>query len=56
MRRFWKIIRDTEAATAVEYGLVVALLVIAVIAGIGNFATATTDMWNVVSNNVEKNT
>jgi pilus assembly protein Flp/PilA len=56
MRRLRKLIRDTEGATAVEYGLIVALLVIVILVGVGNFANATTGMWNVVSNNVEKNT
>ena len=49
MRRLGKLIRDTEAATAVEYGLIVALLVIVILAGVGNFANATTGMWNNVS-------
>jgi pilus assembly protein Flp/PilA len=56
MRRFWKLIRDTRAATAVEYGLIVALLVVAIIAGVGNFASETIAMWNHVSNKVEANT
>jgi pilus assembly protein Flp/PilA len=43
---------DRRAATAVEYGLICALIVIAIIASIRGVATSTTAMWNTVSNNV----
>ena len=45
-----------RGATAVEYGLIVSLIVIAVVASIGNFAGKTQAMWNNVSNNVAKST
>ena len=53
MRLFFaKLIRDIKAASAVEYGLICALIVIAMIAGLNNVAGKTTGMWNGVSDNV----
>lgn len=46
--------RDDECgATAVEYGLIVALLVIAMSVGMNGFAGATIDMWTYVSDSVD---
>jgi pilus assembly protein Flp/PilA len=46
-------IKNCEAgATAVEYGLITALICIAIITAIGNVAFSTSDMWNVVSNKI----
>lgn len=39
-------------ATAVEYGLILSLLVIAMMAALGNVAGSTTNMWNDVSNDI----
>jgi len=39
-------------ATAVEYGLILSLLVIAMMAALGNVAGSTTGMWNDVSNDI----
>jgi pilus assembly protein Flp/PilA len=50
-----RLIRDTRAATAIEYGLIVALIVIAMIAGLQLFAGGTIGMWNAVSANVAAN-
>ena len=44
-----KLFKDTKAATAVEYGLIVALIVLAMMAGLGQFASTTIGMWNNVS-------
>ncbi len=41
--------RDTRGATAVEYGLIVALIFIAVTAAIGNAAGATINMWTNIA-------
>ncbi|MBM3928080.1 MAG: Flp family type IVb pilin [Sphingomonadales bacterium] len=38
--------RDRKAATAVEYGLILALIVIALIAGLGNLGSETKATWN----------
>ena len=52
MARFLKLIRDRKAATAVEYGLIVALIVLAMMAGLSQFAGTTIKMWNDVATNV----
>jgi pilus assembly protein Flp/PilA len=53
MRTFFaKLIRDIKAATAVEYALICALIVLAMIAGLNAVASKTTNMWNGVSSNV----
>jgi len=52
MRKFAKLIGDEKGATAIEYALIVSLIVIAMIAGLTSFAAATTDKWNYVQNNV----
>ena len=41
-----------QGATAVEYGLVVTLIVIAMIPSLGTVANGTQAMWNNVSNEV----
>lgn len=46
--------RDSRGATAVEYGLIVALIVIAMIAALKNMASTTTGMWNSVSTKVDQ--
>jgi pilus assembly protein Flp/PilA len=45
-------LRDNRAATAVEYGLIVALIVIAMIASLQGVASQTISMWGNVSNKV----
>jgi pilus assembly protein Flp/PilA len=44
--------RDRKAATAVEYGFILALIVVAVMAAIIQVAGTTTSMWNEVSSKV----
>jgi pilus assembly protein Flp/PilA len=39
---------DTAGATAIEYGLIAALIVVAMIAALQGVASATVDMWNRV--------
>jgi pilus assembly protein Flp/PilA len=55
MRIFAKLRRNIKGATAVEYGLIVALIVIAMIAGLNLFAKSAVSMWNNVSTNVASN-
>jgi pilus assembly protein Flp/PilA len=43
-----KLAADSTGATAVEYGLIVALIVIAMIAALQGVADATIEMWNTV--------
>jgi len=55
MRRFASLVRDKKGATAIEYGLIVALIVIAMIGGLKLFAGSTIAMWNDVQQNVASN-
>ena len=41
-----------QGATAVEYGLIVTLIVIAMIPSLGTVANRTQDIWNKVSNEI----
>ena len=47
-----RITRCEQGATAVEYGLIVSLIVIAMITALTGTANSTTDMWNRVSNQI----
>ena len=53
MRRIRKLGRDEKGATAVEYGLILALVFLSMIAGVQTFASSTIGMWNNVTNAVE---
>ncbi|WP_033923121.1 Flp family type IVb pilin [Sphingomonas sp. 37zxx] len=56
MRRFpslaKRIISDQRGATAVEYGLIIALIFLAIVASIAGVADATISMWRGVESNV----
>ncbi|PZU10460.1 MAG: Flp family type IVb pilin [Sphingobium sp.] len=41
-----------RGATAVEYGLILAMIFLAIIVAVSNVATKTVGMWNNVSNEV----
>ena len=43
------LVRCETAATAVEYGLIIALVVLGMIVGLVNLANATVGMWNNIS-------
>lgn len=45
---------DDSGATAIEYGLIVSLIVIAMIAALNGVANETIDMWNLVSDTYEE--
>jgi pilus assembly protein Flp/PilA len=47
-----RITRCEQGATAVEYGLIVSLIVIAIVGSLGNFGQGSQSMWNQVSNKV----
>jgi pilus assembly protein Flp/PilA len=55
MSRFARLIRDENGATAVEYSLICALIVLAMIAGLSAFAGSTISMWSNVSTSVVRN-
>ena len=52
--RLCKLLRDKRGATAIEYGLIAALVVMGAFLGIKNFANTSVNMWNNVSNTVAK--
>ena len=57
MRHFFAtLIRDTKAASAVEYALICALIVLAMIAALNSVAGNTILMWNNVSDTVTNST
>ena len=55
MRRLFTIFKDERGATAVEYGLILALIFLAMIVGVTTFGQTTSEMWNYVANNVRGN-
>jgi pilus assembly protein Flp/PilA len=56
MRRWTGLIKDEKGATAVEYALICALIVLAIISGINAVAAGTIGMWNGVSDNIAAST
>ena len=52
-RKFFDIFKDERAATAVEYGLILALIFLAMVGAVGTFANTTINMWENVSNSVQ---
>jgi pilus assembly protein Flp/PilA len=48
-----RLLKDERGASAVEYGLIAALIVLAILAGLSQVATATTTMWNNVNDKVK---
>lgn len=50
-----KIVRDERGATAIEYGLIVSLIVIAMVGALGVLGGATGNTWSNVSNEVTDN-
>ncbi|KGB51803.1 hypothetical protein FG91_03851 [Sphingopyxis sp. LC81] len=55
MRNFYRLMRSTRAATAVEYGLILALIFLAAVVAVGNVANSTVGMWNNVSTAAQNN-
>ena len=49
---FKRLLRDTRGATAIEYGLIVALVVIAILASLSSVADENDGLWAVVTSNV----
>lgn len=44
--------RDERGATAIEYGLIVALVFLAVVTAVNNFASKTNTMYSDISSNL----
>ena len=55
MRRLFNIFKDERGATAVEYGLILAMIFLAMITGVTQFGQTTINMWNDVSTSVRGN-
>jgi pilus assembly protein Flp/PilA len=51
-----RIVADTSGATAVEYGLILSLVVLAVIAALQDVAGTTIAMWNSVDSRITEAT
>ena len=49
---FATLLRNRKGATAVEYGLILALIVLAVLSGMKALATVTITTWNNVGSNM----
>jgi pilus assembly protein Flp/PilA len=52
VRRLSELRSDSRGATAVEYGLIMALVFLAMIAGVRAFAAETIELWTYVSDEV----
>lgn len=52
---FKHLLQDERGATAVEYGLIVSLIVIAMLSALGTMAGNTIGMWNHVEEKVTNN-
>ncbi|MFX7829033.1 MAG: Flp family type IVb pilin [Sphingomonas sp.] len=52
-RRLKDLISDRRGGTAIEYGLIVSLIVIAMVSALVNLAQTTNTMWNNVSTRVK---
>jgi Flp pilus assembly pilin Flp len=55
MRRVRQLGKDHRGAVAVEYALIMALIFLAMIAGVRAFAQGTISMWTNVADNVAGN-
>jgi pilus assembly protein Flp/PilA len=48
------VLRDRRGGTAIEYGMIAALVVLVMIAALTEMARTTTGIWNNVSDKVQK--
>ena len=54
MRHLSEISKDDRAATAVEYGLILALIFLAMAVGLTALGSSTTGLWSNVADQVKK--
>ena len=47
------LVRESEGATAIEYGLIAALIAVGAISGFNAFGNGLTNMWGKIENNVK---
>ena len=50
MSTFWRLIRNEKGATAIEYGLIAALIAVAAIGAMGSVGNSLTNTFNNVNN------
>jgi pilus assembly protein Flp/PilA len=53
MTKFLKMIRDSRGATAIEYGLIAALIAVAAVAAMGNVGNKLKTTFNNVNTNMK---
>jgi pilus assembly protein Flp/PilA len=54
MSKFLKLIKNEEGATAIEYGLIAALIAVACIGALSSVGTNLSDKFNTVAPNLNK--
>ena len=52
MRRFLNIINDERGATAVEYGIILAFVFMAMVVGVTSVGSANSGIWNNIAQQV----
>lgn len=52
MRRLFRLFRETEAATSVEYSVMLALILMAVLAAVGTVGVQSGGLWGGVVNSL----
>jgi pilus assembly protein Flp/PilA len=53
MRHLFEISKDERGATAVEYGLILALIFLAMVVGVVAVGISTSDLWSNISDQVK---
>jgi pilus assembly protein Flp/PilA len=53
MRRLRRLIRSEDAATAIEYAVMMAMILMAVIGAVGTVGTQSSAMWTRILNNLK---
>nr|WP_277754232.1 Flp family type IVb pilin [Porphyrobacter sp. GA68] len=47
-----RLVDDTSGATAIEYGLIIALLCVAIIGALSSFGGSVNNMWDLISTRI----
>jgi len=54
VRRLATLVADRRGASAIEYGLIAALMMLGIVVAVGGFSKNLSSLWNNVSTNVDK--
>jgi pilus assembly protein Flp/PilA len=54
LRNFLTLVRNEDAATAIEYSMIACFIAVAAIVAINRVAASTNNMWNTVGENVSR--